>query len=1032
MDRTVVDHSSRGSAVLAVTVTTLACCTVFVVLRLISRFVIVRRAGLDDYLMILAWVLAFGTSFSICYGTSVGLGRHERDVPLEGIRSLKKAAYAFTVLYNPALMAIKSSILVFYLTLSRTQKIFRRACFATLAVVITGGLALTVLNIFQCRPIGAAFQTPVPDTASCTNIVTIYLSSAPLNIITDLAILVLPMPLLTSMHLPRKQKGILVVTFGFGFFVAIVDIVRMAYLQDAARDYLRAIHNYTPTNGRTSRNNTDYPWYISFTFMWSAVELNVGIMCGCVPALKPLVSRFMPTWILDRTVREKSTTQTSESLGIIGDNVAPDVNIEAPPNTTPDVPPAALVSKPSHPTDTESDEPIDVLTFLTTPETNTTTRTGQSTIHSSVSTARANRHSMTFYDFVENPEKRKKNITLMGNRESIYPIMMVTILFFVWGFAYGLLDTLNTRFQQVARMRAGQNLGLHAAYYGGYFIGPLTFGRIVFRHWGFKACYTVGLTVYACGTLVFWPSAVLTSFTAFLISNFIVGLGLSTLEISANPFIALCGPPEYAEARLNMSQAIQAIGTILSPLLASKVMFKSATSNLIQVQWAYLGIAFFTVALAVVYIYVPLPEATEEEMEDASKRLDIPRDATVSVLPKMMKGGKKVKIIWITLGLAVFSQFAYVGAQESVSTSFTEFVAAAMPSLDPENLRAAGHTAFAVSRFLAAILNIWIKPRFLLAFFYAGVIALSAACMAAPPATGATPTALLVMLMFFEGPLFPLIFVQPLRGMGMYTKEASALLTAAIGGGAAFAPIMYAVVVRWGIRTGYAVPLAVFAAGAVFAVWQNGIKGARGLADPVRDERAREARRRERERERERRAEMGGAIGAGEERRGKRRSVDAFKGWLGWEKKNKEEESVLPTVEHKERVDSDQHLESGRGLGERRHSDAATGLERSPSSKRTEWKEDGGQDLDLCTTLADSEGYGMNRSATGHGNGDFSGSGGYPDIENGGPIAHDWQPQWDRHEELAFQTTPAWLEGDGNGAGSGMESGDGVDGEVTR
>jgi hypothetical protein len=138
-------------------------------------------------------------------------------------------------------MATKTSILIFYLNLSKTQKVFRWATIATLVVVNVGGLALTVLNIVQCRPVNAAWASPVPASATCTNIVTIYLSSAPLNIITDLAIFFLPMPILTSMRLPRKQKIILVITFGFGVFVAIIDVVRIAYLQDAQRATLRGI-----------------------------------------------------------------------------------------------------------------------------------------------------------------------------------------------------------------------------------------------------------------------------------------------------------------------------------------------------------------------------------------------------------------------------------------------------------------------------------------------------------------------------------------------------------------------------------------------------------------------------------------------------------------------------------------------------------------------------------------------------------------------------------------------------------------------
>lgn len=131
-------------------------------------------------------------------------------------------------------MAVKTSILVFYLTLTRNQKVFRWANYVTLAVVNGAGLALTMINVFQCRPVSAALLPSVPPGATCTDIVTLYLSSSPVNIITDLAILFLPMPMLTQMRLPFKQKAILVITFSFGFFVAVVDVIRIAFLQQAA------------------------------------------------------------------------------------------------------------------------------------------------------------------------------------------------------------------------------------------------------------------------------------------------------------------------------------------------------------------------------------------------------------------------------------------------------------------------------------------------------------------------------------------------------------------------------------------------------------------------------------------------------------------------------------------------------------------------------------------------------------------------------------------------------------------------------
>lgn len=196
-------------------------------------------------------------------------------MPASWQSTLKKADYAFSVLYNPALMAEKTSILVFYLTLSKMNKVFRWATIATLVVVNVGGLALTMLNAFQCTPADAVFKTPVPSTARCTDIVTIYLSSAPLNIITDLAILFIPMPILTGMRLPRKQKTILIITFGFGVFVAAVDVVRIAYLQSASMTRLSEIQSQQSSGSTRQDEQNDFSWYASLSFMWSAIEVRV-------------------------------------------------------------------------------------------------------------------------------------------------------------------------------------------------------------------------------------------------------------------------------------------------------------------------------------------------------------------------------------------------------------------------------------------------------------------------------------------------------------------------------------------------------------------------------------------------------------------------------------------------------------------------------------------------------------------------------------------------------------------------------------
>jgi hypothetical protein len=280
--------------------------------------------------------------------------------------------------------------------------------------------------------------------------------------------------------------------------------------------------------------------------------------------------------------------------------------------------------------------------------------------------------------------------------------------------------------------------------------------------------------------------------------------------------------------------------------------------------------------LAVVYFYVPLPEATDEELEAASARLATSRAATVKV------GSKHIKVFWVTLGLAVFSQFCYVGGQESTSTSFAEYIDYVKPSIDHVSHQAIGHTAFAISRFLAAAMNVWIKPRFVLLFFYLGAVAFTAAAM---KSTGDTAVAILPLIMFMEGPLFPQIFAQGIRGMGRHTKDASVLLTAAIGGGGVFPPIMFAALKIHNAQYAFCVITAIYAAGSLYPVWLNGLPVTRKLSDPKRDEQTR----RESEAEEKRRESLG-----------PRKSRTWGKARLKLSR-SRGSHDVLPSIEHRER-----------------------------------------------------------------------------------------------------------------------------------
>ncbi|KAF6817011.1 glucose galactose transporter [Colletotrichum sojae] len=392
-------------------------------------------------------------------------------------------------------------------------------------------------------------------------------------------------------------------------------------------------------------------------------------------------------------------------------------------------------------------------------------------------------------------------------RQSIVPITLVTLLFFLWGFAYGLLDVLNAKFQTALNITAAKAGGLQGAYFGAYFIGPLTYSGWIVRKFGYRWTFIVGLCIYGVGALMFWPSAVYRSFPGFCGSLFIVGSGLSTLETSANPFIATCGPPRLSEFRLELSQSFQAIGSVIAPLLAARVFFSHTEPNdLSKVQWTYLGIAAFVFLLAVVFFFAPIPEVTDADMA-------LQAEQTEGFQDKPMK--KQYKLFF-----GVAAQFCYVGAQVGVASQFINYAveSANLSHSVASDRYAIGQGLFAIGRFAAAGLMMYIKPRKVLMVFMTGImifIALSAALK------GEAGIAMLSLVLFFESCIFPTIFTLSIRGLGRHTKRGSSWIVAAVSGGALFPSLTGLLADHKGYHIAMVVPLAGFVVSFAYPIFLN-------------------------------------------------------------------------------------------------------------------------------------------------------------------------------------------------------------------
>ncbi|KFA80022.1 hypothetical protein S40288_01844 [Stachybotrys chartarum IBT 40288] len=395
-------------------------------------------------------------------------------------------------------------------------------------------------------------------------------------------------------------------------------------------------------------------------------------------------------------------------------------------------------------------------------------------------------------------------------KQSLVPNAMVTMLFFLWGFAYGLLDVLNSHFQSLLEISHSMAAGLAAAYFGAYFICPPTLSGYILRKWGFRVTFMSGLAILAVGCLLFWPSGVNQSFAGFCGSMFVVGCGLSTLETAANPFLAICGPSKYSEVRLNLAQGVQGTGSFVAPLLASRVFFAETldtADSLANVQWVYLGVAGFVTLLFVVFFFVPMPEITDADMAALEGEIG---DYDPGPLRKQYN-----------LFLAVWAQFCYVGAQVALANYFIPFcVRHGRTTAQASDLLALAQGLYTANRFIAAGLMMIpaCKPRLILAVY----LGLCAVFMAPAIAlSGDAAIAMIILVFCAESACFACIFATGLRGLGRHTKRGGSFLVAAISGATVFTPATGAVVDATNASIAMVIPLTGYVLAWIYPLYIN-------------------------------------------------------------------------------------------------------------------------------------------------------------------------------------------------------------------
>ncbi|MBR2497134.1 MAG: sugar MFS transporter [Parabacteroides sp.] len=350
------------------------------------------------------------------------------------------------------------------------------------------------------------------------------------------------------------------------------------------------------------------------------------------------------------------------------------------------------------------------------------------------------------------------------SKQYIVPFILVTSLFFLWGFAHAILDVLNKHFQEAMQITRTHSAMVQVMFYLGYFVMAIPAGLYITKH-GYRKGVVLGLLLYGIGSLLFIPGEELMSFNFFLFSLFVIACGLVFLETAANPYMTELGDKQTAASRLNLAQSFNGLGCICGPLLGGLLLFSDGEKANISLPYTVMGLIVLAVAL--IFTKVRLPEIQHKEEE---KKI-------YSQYPK--------KGLWshslFTFGLLAL--FGYEISEISINSFFINYVVddGWMNARDASVILSFGGLGlFMCGRFVGSWIMRFIRAEKVLFICGIGTVITTTLVILN---LGIISLIALFFIYVFEAIMFPTIFAISLRGLGDYTKRASSyLMMSPIGG----------------------------------------------------------------------------------------------------------------------------------------------------------------------------------------------------------------------------------------------------------
>ncbi|SFR82347.1 sugar MFS transporter [Sphingomonas jatrophae] len=362
-------------------------------------------------------------------------------------------------------------------------------------------------------------------------------------------------------------------------------------------------------------------------------------------------------------------------------------------------------------------------------------------------------------------------------------LTLLASLFFMWGFITVINNTLLPHLRSVFDLNYTQTTLIESVWFIAYFVASIPAAKLIERI-GYQKSLVVGLLVMAAGSLGMVAAASLPSYGVTLAMLFVIASGITTLQVAANPYVAVIGSPETASSRLNLVQAMNSAGTMLAPLFGAYLILgrsKGGTAEagtvLTQAErladaqsviLPYVLVAAVLVVLAVVIARFPLPA-----MGAATQRL--------------AKEERRNHSLWKhrNLVFGVPAIFIYLIAEIGVANLFVNFVS--QPDIANLTAERAGRYltllwgGMMVGRFVGSAVMQRVSAEKVLAFCSIGAFVVMLVTVFA---SGPTAMWALILVGLFHSIMFPTIFTLGIRGLGPLTEEGSGLLIMAIAGGA--------------------------------------------------------------------------------------------------------------------------------------------------------------------------------------------------------------------------------------------------------